>query len=318
MIGISFILALAPEVAARGGPATLEVDASACPRVSGSALAQRLELEIRSVLEASPGSRFRVTLSCDRASSQISVEDPLTNKGVRRQTGPLAADDPDPARTAALSAAQLFYVSWEELNAPLLPVNPAPFEAPPTVTVRSARGATQDRRNRARPNDLMVAGGLRWRRVERPVLVGVVELRYGRWLAPAWGVGARIGAEFGQAGRTLGEVRVVDALAGGGATFRVPAWGSVALGVEMGGDVVFQHLSGRATAPDVQVDTALGVTGQLGGAVLVALRGFRFLGQLGFEVGYAFRGPVAAIEGDRSVRADGVVLGGTIRLGLPR
>jgi hypothetical protein len=158
---------------------------------------------------------------------------------------------------------------------------------------------------------------LRWRHLQRPVLLGHATLRYGRWLVPAWGLQFRVGAEFGEAGRTLGEVRVVDALAGAAASFRSPSAGLISFQMELGGDAMFQHLAGRSAGSDVKVDTALGITGQVSGAMGVTVRGARVFGTLVLDLGYVFRGPVASIEGAASVRADGLMLGATVRLGLP-
>jgi hypothetical protein len=325
------LLALAPTEAA-GAESDFDVEIHGCDRVDAAMLEQLLALELKLVVsQAATQRRYRVELRCDEAETVIGVEDPLTDKRLERRLPVLAPNDPDPARTVAIAASQLFVASWAEFG------SPPPSEHPPLpaaaveqaaavelVTARSSPGDAASMLARHRlEHSLILHAGQRARGLDGTSLrLTEVALGY----APRFLLGPRrriaLGPTFAgdiEIGATRRiDTRVQALLAGGrvGLDLRVHSGHEIGLwaGLDLG--LTWQQLHAR---PDPG-------TGLVGGRVSgfgvdpSAHLGFvldtgRVDLALALEGGYLVSGPLG-LTPDGPVTVRGGWIGGGLQIGI--
>ncbi len=130
------------------GEGGVELSVEACSGVAAERVGELLELELGLVLEArDPSRRFRVEVVCSDEATLIAIDDPLTAKRIERRLPVLDASDPEPARTVAIGAAQLFVASWAELE--LL----VPAEHPPPPALAEEQAAALELVEAHRPTE---------------------------------------------------------------------------------------------------------------------------------------------------------------------
>jgi hypothetical protein len=202
--------------------------------------------------------RYQVELRCDHVATTIEVADPLTGKRLERRLPVLEASDPDPARTVAIAASQLFVASWAEFGSPPSrehpPLPAAPDEQAAAVELVTARSSVEDAPpalTRNLEHSLILHTSQRARGLLDGLRLTEVALGY----APRFLLGARRQVALGPSfvgGVELGATRRVDTrvqalLAGGrvGFDLRVHSAHEIGLwaGVELG--LAWQQLRAR-------------------------------------------------------------------------
>lgn len=246
------LLVLAPSEAT-SVESGFDVEISGCGGVDAARLEQLLVLELNLVVSQgeTQSRRYRVELRCDEDSTVIAVEDPLTGKRLERRLAVLAPNDPDPARTVAIAASQLFVASWAEFGSPPLAEHPplpaGPDEQAAAVELVAARASPVDAASalarHGLEHSLILHIGQRARSlVDNSMRLTEVALGY----TPRFHLGPRRRVALGPSfvgGVEIGATRRVDArvqalLAGGrvGLDLRVDSGGEIGLwaGLDLG------------------------------------------------------------------------------------
>jgi hypothetical protein len=318
------LLALAPSADA-SAESRFEIAIDGCAEIDADRLEQLLALELNLVVKqnASETRVYRVELRCDDTATVIGIEDPLTEKHLERRLPALAPDDPDPARTLAIGASQLFVASWAEFSSPPSgehpPLPAAPDEQAAAVELVATRSSVD------RPvleHSLFLHAGQRARglvdslRLTELALGYVPRFRLGPRRRVSLGPSFAGAVEFGATRRI--DTRVQALLVEGrlGVDLRIDSGREVGLwtGIELG--LIWQQIGAR---PEPNAGL---VGGRINGLGLdpSAHLGFvldtgRVDVALAVEGGYLVGGPLGLTpEGPVSVR--GGWIGGGLQLGV--
>ncbi len=221
---------------------------------------------------------------------------------------------PDPERTLALAASELFLGSWAELLV-TRPEHDARPLAPAAVAAKEAvaRVATAPLAAPSLAVDLRVVG--RERHVVAPVLTLGGALRVGQARCGGLGVFTEAGWETGAASRPSGQVDVTAALAGGGARWCLRL-ANGQLGISASLSAAYVSLQGVSSSSAYYGAHHDGFTAEASGGfdASVTLRVVR----LGAAVvaGALAPGPSGRVDGAAAVRLDGPWVGATLFAGL--
>jgi len=320
----------APADAAASGP--ISVATFGCGALRGDEVARLLDLELRTVTdEIREGPPLLVQLRCEPSALVISVVDPLTRKRIERDIPPLG-DAAGGERIAALAVSQLFSASWLELLLPAPDPQPQPLDPPPPPSaVRAAKRAAAERAAPPRSYELMLGAGVRGRSLESgaPFAAARLDGLFRAWLTPSVALVAVAGWDYGQAVRSLGQLRAQAFGAAGGLGWRFAPEQGVGVGGHMLAGAAYARVAGRPSQSDDVGGATSGGTAELLASVGPRVAGSRIRLDFDFEVGGMLRSPVADVqtrEADGSLGFDvpvtlgGLWIGAMLRLGavLPR
>jgi hypothetical protein len=327
---LGMLLALGPSEAERVEP-DFDVEIDGCS-VDADELEQLLVLELNLVVgQTTQSRRYRVELRCSEVETAIEVEDPLTGKRLERRLPALDPNDPNPARTVAIGASQLFVASWAEFG------SPPPDEHPPLpaaadeqaaaielVSARSSSGGPASMPERHElEHSLIIHTGQHARSLgDNTLRLTEVALGY----APRFLLGARRRVALGptfvgdvEIGTTRrNDARVQALLAGGrvGVDLRVYSGAEIGLwaGLELG--FAWQQLHAR---PDPGVGLVGGRVSGFGFDPSAHLGFVLDIGRvdlaLAFEGGYLVSGP-QGLTPDGPVAMRGGWIGGGLQIGV--
>lgn len=309
---VALLLAAGP-----GERPRVRLDVDGCDAVPREEVRRLLAIELHADLDDGSEPAFlttRVRVSCAGTLATLHVEDPVTQKSLRRNIdlGPLALKAQP--RLVAIAAAELVAASWAEAeNSPQPKVLPAGPQ--PSPDARASVRAAVEARASALDTPLRLMGFLGARGTPSAALYGgVLALRYdcGEW----WGVAVDVAGLYGSAGSPLGTVAQYNA---SGSAFAYARWAgarlSARVGVGVRGGPVW--LTGQPFAP-----------AQVAGSTLLAFWGGPLL-EAGLsvpvgrglslealaEVGYVTRPVSALADGNTAMSVDGPWGGISVGLG---
>ena len=299
-------------------------------------LERLVKLELSSVLDQQGSGQYGVELRCSDDAIAIKIRDPLTRKSLERSVRPPPASQPEPERLLALTVAQLYRAAWLELAADtkgaLPPSEPAPRAARVVMAARRAAESTLSPsigRTAPRPTrpanqpqrpptwSIGVAGGVRARRLQQPIVLQSLELDAsmrptGRLL---W-VLVDAGAEWASLSRSAGNVDVVLARGAAGMGVEPLVAGRWSGFAELAAGFAYARIAGRDPIRGYKAGHVAGAgfdgSVALGAALTVGFLRVELTGRSGLLANT----PAGRIRGQHDVSLDGPWAGGDLRLHL--
>jgi hypothetical protein len=291
----------------------LRVVTSGCSGLRTERIEELLSLELATLVPVvAELPQLKVDFVCTGSRVRVTLGDSVTIKDVARDVWLEAS--PDPERTLALAASELFLASWAEL------LIEQPYQRPRVseAAVVAAKEAVE-RAMPSRPSGPMTAVDVlatgRERHLSEPVPTFEAALRVTHALTDRAQLFADAGWETGSVYRTGGRVQVSGTAVGIGARW----------GVHIA--QIFLSASGSISAMYLMLDGTPSSTAFYGGRlaglaadpsagldVTVTLRAVRFGASV--SVGALAPRVVGAVEGEPSVHLDGPWAGATLFVGL--
>lgn len=315
---LSLVLLLATTEATAFGDPRVQLVLGACDAVRLDDVRARLAIELPGSMQLAsrPFAQTMVRIDCTAATTQLTVDDPLTAKGLTRTIDLRGGDTDVRSRTVAIAIAELVAASWSELETNPSPRVPA-AATPPSGVVDDALAATRHA-HRSRVGRLQISA------------VASTQVFFSS-AGVLWGGGLRVAADasryvgwsvdllehHGGFDDALGHVSI-DTLTASGSALAHRHWRHVGLGGGLGFRIGATILRGRAAegtrAGEGTVTWAAG-----GPLATLHLRVFPVHGlvlELATEGGYWLFPTGGLVNRRRDVAVDGPWVGVQLGIGI--